>query len=454
VRLETSPDDIQGMHVASGILTARGGMTSHAAVVARGMNRCCIAGCKELRVERGRAVISTPHGEVELREGDWLSLNGSSGKAYAGRMRVVTPKLQGEFSEFLGVADSVRTMDVYANCDTPEDAKTALDFGAQGIGLVRTEHMFFSGRRIRAMREMILALDRAGRERALAKLLPFQREDFYGILKVMSGRPVVIRLIDPPLHEFLPRADEAEEIRALASDLRVSEMAVLQKIADLHEENPMLGFRGCRLGIVYPEITRMQVQAIFEASLRLAEEGLFPVPHIEVPLVGHVEEFLPLRAVAHAVARELGAVGVIPYQIGTMIEVPRAALTADELAPHADFLSFGTNDLTQMTCGFSRDDAGSFLGVYAQKSIYPRDPFQSLDGSGVAKLMNLCCQLSRSANPHINIGICGEHGGDPVSITICQRLGSPYRIPLARLAAAQAAVQYGKSASVFFTSKL
>jgi len=450
VRLETSPDDIHGMAVAKGVLTARGGMTSHAAVVARGMNLCCVAGCSTINIDEHKHTITfdTAAGKVTKREGDWISLNGSQGVVYDGQIPVVTPTLGGDFSAFLEICDQVRTMKVYANADTPKDAQVSLGFGAEGIGLVRTEHMFFAVERLRVMQEMICAGTLAARQSALDRLLPFQTSDFHGILKVMTGKPVVIRLLDPPLHEFLPSLHHPEEIKEMAVRLSIPVPELEQKIRSLQEVNPMLGFRGCRLGVVFPEINYMQVKAIFQASLQLIAEGFVPRPHIEVPLVGNVAEFLPLKEMVEELAIKMGAKGKVHYEVGTMIEVPRAALVANELAAHADFMSFGTNDLTQMTCGFSRDDAASFLKPYVEKKIYPNDPFQSLDGTGVAKLMVLTEQLARSVKPNIDLGICGEHGGDPASISICHRIGlnniscSPYRVPVARLAAAQAAVRF------------
>lgn len=461
VRLETSPDDIEGMHVSEGVLTARGGMTSHAAVVARGMNLCCVAGCSTITVDEEKGTVS--FGNKTMRKGEWISLNGSKGIAYNGKLPVVTPELSGNFEKFLSICDKVRTMDVFANADTPKDAQTALNFGAQGIGLVRTEHMFFDKARLKVVQEMILAEDLMARNKALDKLLPFQIADFTGILKVMTGRPVVIRLLDPPLHEFLPHHDDAKGIEELSGILGRSVESLNSTISALQEVNPMLGFRGCRLGVVNPEINAMQVKAIFTASLSLLKDGFTPLPRIEVPLVGNVKEFCLIKDMILRVARETGAEGKVDYEVGTMIEVPRAALTADELAQHAQFMSFGTNDLTQMTCGFSRDDSGSFLKHYVAKGIYPADPFQSLDATGVAKLLVITEQLARAVNPKIDIGICGEHGGDPSSINICQRVGlnniscSPYRVPVARLAAAQAAVNFSgakKTYPINLTAKL
>eukprot|EP00457_Paulinella_chromatophora_P000739 gb/GEZN01000739.1/.p1 GENE.gb/GEZN01000739.1/~~gb/GEZN01000739.1/.p1 ORF type:complete len:887 (+),score=168.01 gb/GEZN01000739.1/:129-2789(+) len=460
VRLETSPEDISGMAVTQGVLTARGGMTSHAAVVARGMNVCCVAGCSDISVsEEAKKLVA---GGKTFTEGEWLSIDGSTGEVFDGKLAVVSPELSGDFSKILELSDEFRSMDVMANADTPKDAKVALDFGARGIGLVRTEHMFFATDRIFAVREMILAADEPARRKALAKLLPFQRDDFYGILEVMDGLPVIIRLIDPPLHEFLPK--ETQDIEELAKELNFKAEQVKAKVESMEEVNPMLGFRGCRLGIVFPEINEMQVQAIFEASIKLKQKGLHPRPLIEIPLVGNLKEFLPLKKMILRVAQESGAIDAkVHFEIGTMIEVPRAALTADELAPEVQFMSFGTNDLTQMTCGFSRDDSGAFLKEYVKKNIYTRDPFASIDQEGVGKLMQLCVSLARSTNPGIDIGICGEHGGDPTSVEFCHRIRlsnvscSPYRVPVARLAAAQAAVKYGiapKSKSIFLKAHL
>lgn len=445
VRLETSPEDISGMAVAQGILTARGGMTSHAAVVARGMNVCCVAGCGDIAVhEKQKNFVCK--GKT-YREGDWISLDGSTGEVYSGKLPVITPDIKGDFNTILSWADEFRKIGVLANADTPADAKVARDFGAQGIGLVRTEHMFFDAKRINVMREMILANDTAGRKLALNKLLPFQRDDFKGILSVMSGLPVVIRLIDPPLHEFLPHEDK--DIAVVAKEMNISAADIKRKVVAMHEFNPMLGFRGCRLGIVYPEINEMQVRAIFEASVALVKEGKAPRPLIEIPLVGTLKEFIPLKKMVRQIAKETGAEGKVKYEVGTMIEVPRAALVADELAKEADFFSFGTNDLTQMTCGFSRDDSSKFLEPYVKQGIYSRDPFEAIDQEGVGKLMRICVALARGTNPHIDIGICGEHGGEPSSVMFCHRIGmdnvscSPYRVPIARLAAAHAALKFG-----------
>lgn len=459
-RLETSPEDIAGMASAEGVLTARGGMTSHAAVVARGMGTCCIAGCSDMKFS-GKTF--TANG-VTFKEGDWLSLNGTSGEFFAGKLPVVKPILKGEFAEFMSYCNEFTDLDVMTNADNPEDAQVAKDFGAVGIGLCRTEHMFFDEKRIFAVRQMILADTLADRKAALAKLLPFQRSDFKGIMKVMSGLPVIIRLLDPPLHEFLPH-EEREQV-ALANAIAGGDVQKIKdKVASLAEFNPMLGFRGCRLGVVYPEINEMQITAIFQAAVELKKEGSDPRPHIEVPLAGNVKEFLPIKEIILRVAKETGAEGYLPYHIGTMIEVPRAALRANEFASEVDFMSFGTNDLTQMTCGFSRDDSATFLKHYVAKKIYERDPFQAIDQEGVGRLMRICVSLARSVNPNIDIGICGEHAGEATSVEFCHRIGldnvscSPYRVPVAILAAAQAHINHGHSKKsrpdeILMTSKL
>jgi len=447
VRLETSPEDITGMIAAEGILTARGGMTSHAAVVARGMNVCCVAGCSDITVKEHDGVMIVKGGKT-YKEGDWITLDGSTGSVYDGQLPVVDPVLGGEFEELLKMADSVSRLVVMANADTPKDAGIARKFGAKGVGLCRTEHMFFNPQRILNVRQMILAEDLKSRQAALDKLLVFQREDFVGILGEMAGLPVVIRLLDPPLHEFLPQEDKEQQQLADLAGITLAQ--VKAKCASLHEFNPMLGFRGVRLGIVYPEINAMQVQAIFEASLELLKQGKKPLPFIEVPLVGKVAEFTMIKDMIEKLAVSTGAKGKVNYKVGTMIEVPRAALTADEFASEAEFMSFGTNDLTQMTCGFSRDDSASFLKAYVQKGIYPKDPFESIDQTGVGKLMQVCINLARTKNEHMDFGICGEHGGDPASIAFCHRIGldnvscSPFRVPIARLAAGQAALTYGQ----------
>ncbi len=447
VRLETSPEDIQGMSVAQGILTARGGMTSHAAVVARGMGKCCVAGCSDITVDEKEKQFKA--GERVFKEGDYITLDGSTGEVMAGQIPVIDPELKGEFKTLMEWADSFRKLVVLTNADTPHDAQVAKNFGAEGIGLTRTEHMFFEGDRITSVREMILAENEESRRKALDKLLPLQKQDFRGIFEVMSGLPVIIRLLDPPLHEFLPH--EEKEMRQVAEQMGVEVSRIREKVDSLKEFNPMLGFRGCRLGVVYPEINEMQVRAIFEAALEAKEAGKDPKPEIEIPLVGNVKEFIPLKEMVKRIAKETGAEGKIEYKVGTMIEVPRAAITADELAKEVEFMSFGTNDLTQMTCGFSRDDAGKFLKHYVEKEIYNRDPFQSIDQEGVGKLMELCVKNARKVNPKIGIGICGEHAGEPMSVEFCHRIGlndvscSPFRVPIARLAAAQAALKEKQS---------
>jgi len=446
VRAETSPEDIGGMNVAQGILTSRGGMTSHAAVVARGMGKCCVAGAGDVVVEEEARRFRV--GSVVVNEGDWLTLNGTTGEVILGQVNLVEPSLAGEFGELMGWSDEVRKLGVRANADIPRDARVAREFGAEGIGLCRTEHMFFAPDRIKAVREMILADDVAGREKALAKLLPFQKSDFIGLFREMQGRPVTIRLLDPPLHEFLPQ--EEEQLEELSREMGVSVEKLRDRVESLKEFNPMLGHRGCRLGVTYPEIYNMQVRAIFEAACELAREGMTIVPEVMIPLVGTKKELGMLRKEAERVADEvMAAAGVkLEYHIGTMIEVPRAAVTADEIAEVADFFSFGTNDLTQMTFGFSRDDAGKFLGAYLAKEILPADPFQTIDQDGVGQLVRMGVEKGRATNPTLKTGICGEHGGDPKSIEFCHRVGlnyvscSPYRVPIARLAAAQAEIKY------------
>ncbi len=448
VRVETSPEDISGMHVAEGILTARGGMTSHAAVVARGMGKCCVAGAGEIAIDYNAATISV--GGHTINTGVPISLNGSTGAVYLGEIPTITPEVSGDFETLLSWADEVRHLGVRANADTPQDAAIAVKFGAEGIGLCRTEHMFFEEARIVAVREMILADDETGRREALSKLLPMQRSDFEGLFRVMQERPVTIRFLDPPLHEFLPHDEEGQ--REVARVIGVSVEQVREKVDALHEFNPMLGHRGCRLGITYPEISEMQVRAIMEAACNVHAEGVAVLPEIMVPLVGSVKELILQRELIEHIATDvLAERGLtkkdIPYMIGTMIEVPRAAITADEIAQEAEFFSFGTNDLTQMGCGFSRDDAGSFLKDYVAKGIYAHDPFQVLDQSGVGKLVEMACKLGRKTRPDIELGICGEHGGEPSSIKFCHRIGldyvscSPYRVPIARLAAAHAALE-------------
>jgi len=448
VRTETSPDDIKGMHAAVGILTARGGMTSHAAVVARGMGKCCVTGCSDISVkeEEGKFVVNG----VEIREGDFITLDGSTGEVFKGKLPVIDPELSGDFGELMRWADKYRRLRVRTNADNPHDSRVAVGFGAEGIGLCRTEHMFFEGERIRAVREMILAEDKKAREKAIAKLLPMQRADFISIFEVMQGRPVTIRLLDPPLHEFLPR--EEDEILELAKEMGVKPSVLKEKIEDLHEFNPMLGHRGCRLGIVYPEISEMQVRAIFEAAVEVKKRGVGVKPEIMVPLVGDVKELELQKEVIVRIAEEVmrRAEQRVDYVVGTMIEVPRAALTADEVAKQAEFFSFGTNDLTQMTLGLSRDDAGKFLPEYVKLGIYPQDPFQVIDQRGVGYLMRICVEKARKVKPGLKIGICGEHGGEPTSVEFCDELGldyvscSPFRVPIARLAAAQAVLKREK----------
>lgn len=448
VRIETSPEDLRGMNVAKGILTARGGMTSHAAVVARGMGKCCVSGAGALQIDYKLRTM-TVGGKI-FQEGDFISLNGTSGEVYEGKIATIDPELSGYFGELMTIADKYKRMSVRTNADTPKDAQIARNFGAQGIGLTRTEHMFFEGDRIKAMREMILADDVAGREKALEKLLPMQRSDFEGIFEAMAGYGVTIRLLDPPLHEFVPH-EEANQL-VMAKEMGISVEQVKQKVESLHEFNPMLGHRGCRLGITYPEITAMQARAIIEAAMNLKAKGIDARPEIMVPLVGTVAELKNqteiIRSVAEKVFAEKG--DRIDYQVGTMIEIPRAALTADHIAAEADFFSFGTNDLTQMTLGYSRDDAGKFLPDYLNRGILKQDPFQILDQNGVGLLMEIGVTRGRQTKPNLKIGICGEHGGEPSSVEFCDGLGmnyvscSPYRVPIARLAAAQANIRHSK----------
>ncbi len=446
VRIETSPDDIHGMHAAEGILTARGGMTSHAAVVARGMGKCCVAGCGALRVDLATGEVRVA-GQV-LKAGDWLTLDGSTGEVLRGRVPTVTPELGGAFRDLMRWADRIRTLRVRTNADTPADAKLAREFGAEGIGLCRTEHMFFEPSRILAVREMILANDTPARERALAKILPMQRGDFEGIFRAMAGLPVTIRLLDPPLHEFLPHGDD--EIHQVAEALGSDAAVVRAKVEEVKEFNPMLGHRGCRLGVTFPEIYRMQVRAIMEAACAVARERVRVAPEIMLPLIAHRGELVLLRdLIEHEVAAVLAenpGVRVRP-SIGTMIEVPRAALIADQLAELAEFFSFGTNDLTQTGYALSRDDAGKFLPDYVERGILTDDPFVSVDEDGIGQLMRIGVERGRRTRPSLKVGICGEHGGDPKSVRFCARLGfdyvscSPFRVPVARLAAAQAAVE-------------
>ncbi len=445
VRIETSPEDIGGMNVAKGILTSRGGMTSHAAVVARGMGTCCVAGCGDIAINYKKKTLTA--GGVTLKEGDWVSLNGSLGTVYEGQVDTIDAKLTGPFGAIMKLADKYRTLGIRTNADTPQDTAVAVKFGAEGIGLTRTEHMFFEGDRIVAMRKMILAEDEAGRKAALAKLLPLQRKDFIGIFKALKGRPATIRFLDPPLHEFVPhdKAGQAEMAKAMG----VKPAVIKAKVESLHEFNPMLGHRGCRLGITYPEITATQTQAVIEAAF--AVKGA--KPEIMIPLVGNVKELVNQKQIVLDVIEQVMAkkkVKKLPFdlKIGTMIEVPRGAVTADQVAEEAEFFSFGTNDLTQMGCGFSRDDAAKFLGQYVEEGIYEADPFQSLDRDGVGELVRIAVEKGRSVRPDLKLGICGEHGGDPSSVEFCHQVGldyvscSPYRVPIARLAAAQAAINF------------
>ncbi len=443
-RIETSPEDLEGMNLAKGILTARGGMTSHAAVVARGMGKCCISGAGALKLNYKTRTLSVDG--KEYHEGDWISLNGSTGNIIEGKVATMEPELSGEFAELMALADKYTRMKVRSNADSPKDARIARSFGAQGIGLTRTEHMFFEVDRIKAMREMILADTVKGRKQALAKLLPMQKADFEGIFRVMDGLPVTIRLLDPPLHEFVPQQLTTQ--KELAEDLHISLDTVKSKLAELHEFNPMMGHRGCRLGNTYPEITEMQTTAILEAALDLKAEGITVIAEIMVPLVGIVSEFEEQDRIIRATAKRVFEKRKVKvdFLVGTMIEVPRAVLTADSIARHADFFSFGTNDLTQFTYGYSRDDAGKFLKVYLDKGILKEDPFESLDQEGVGSLVVMGTEKGRSVKPGLKVGICGEHGGEPASVAFCHRAGldyvscSPYRVPIARVAAAQAAL--------------
>ena len=448
VRLETSPEDIEGMNLAKGVLTIRGGMTSHAAVVARGMGRCCVSGCGELTISEENKTLTTKDGEV-FKEGDYISVDGSTGKVYGGEVKTVEPEISGDFETFMKWADEVRKLQVRTNADTPRDAKQALKFGAEGIGLCRTEHMFFEEERIFAIRQMIVSDTVEQREKALAKLLPMQRGDFEELYKEMKGYPVTIRFLDPPLHEFVPHTDD--EIRPLAKELGMTFEALKDKIATLHEFNPMMGHRGCRLAVTYPEIAKMQTRAVMEAAINVDKSGIKVVPEIMIPLVGEKKELAYVKGIVVDTINEVFKEQnyKLDYKIGTMIEIPRAALTADEIAEEAEFFSFGTNDLTQMTFGFSRDDAGKFLNDYYNKQILESDPFARIDEKGVGKLVKMAAEMGRKTRKDIHLGICGEHGGDPATIDFCHRVGldyvscSPYRVPIARLAAAQAAIKSG-----------
>jgi pyruvate,orthophosphate dikinase len=445
VRIETSPEDLAGMAAAQGILTARGGMTSHAAVVARGMGKCCVSGAGTLKIDYAAKTIEVDG--LVVKEGDYISLNGSTGDIFLGKVATKEAELDADFAELMTLADKHTRMSVRTNADTPHDAQVARKFGATGIGLCRTEHMFFEGEKIKAMREMILAKDEAGRRIALAKILPYQEADFEGIFAAMEGCPVTVRLLDPPLHEFVPHDDKGQQ--EMAEAMGVSIKVIKQRVDALHEQNPMLGHRGCRLGNTYPEITEMQTRAILGAALVLKKKGIKVLPEIMVPLVGIKFEFNEqdkiIRDTAAKLFEERG--DSIDFKVGTMIEIPRAALTADRIAEKAEFFSFGTNDLTQMTFGYSRDDIASFLPIYLEKKILKADPFQVLDQIGVGQLVQMATEKGRSVRPNLKVGICGEHGGEPSSVEFCHRVGlnyvscSPFRVPIARLAAAQAALR-------------
>ena len=446
VRLETSPEDIEGMHFARGILTVRGGMTSHAAVVARGMGTCCVSGCGDIVMDEANKQFTL--GGKTYKEGDWISLDGSTGNIYGEAIATVPADPgSGYFGRLMGWADKYRQLMVYTNADTPRDAKQGRAFGAQGIGLCRTEHMFFEGERIKAMREMIVADNTEDRKKGLAKILPYQQSDFEAIYEAMEGCPVIIRFLDPPLHEFLPTKEE--DIKEIAGEMGISVEKLHAVIESLHEFNPMMGHRGCRLCVSYPEIAEMQTTAVINAAINVTKKGQYKIsPNIMIPLVGEEKELKFVKDVVVATADKLIKESGIDmkYEVGTMIEIPRAALTADEIAKEAEFFSFGTNDLTQMTFGFSRDDSGKFLSAYYDAKIYENDPFAKLDQNGVGKLMKLAIDLGKPVNPKLHLGICGEHGGDPASVEYCDSIGldyvscSPFRVPIARLAAAQAAI--------------
>ena len=448
VRIETSPEDLAGMAVAEGILTARGGMTSHAAVVARGMGKCCVSGAGALNIDYKARTVEVDG--VLLKEGDYISLNGSTGEVYKDKVETKAAELSGDFAELMDLADKYTKLQVRTNADTPHDAAVARNFGAVGIGLCRTEHMFFEGEKIKAMREMILAENAEGRRKALAKILPYQQADFKGIFKAMEGCPVTVRLLDPPLHEFVPHDLKGQQ--EMADTMGVSLQYIQQRVEALCEHNPMLGHRGCRLGNTYPEITQMQTRAILGAALELKKEGVETHPEIMVPLTGILYEFKQQEEVIRAEAAQLfEEVGdSIDFKVGTMIEIPRAALTADRIASSAEFFSFGTNDLTQMTFGYSRDDIASFLPIYLEKKILKVDPFQVLDQNGVGQLVRMATEKGRAIRPDLKCGICGEHGGEPSSVKFCHKVGlnyvscSPFRVPIARLAAAQAAIEHSQ----------
>ena len=449
-RLETSPEDIEGMNLAHGILTVRGGMTSHAAVVARGMGTCCVSGCGEIQVDEEKKTLTLADGTV-FKEGDYISLDGSTGYVYGEQVKTVAPEISGNFETIMEWADATRKLQIRTNADTPRDATQARKFGAEGIGLCRTEHMFFEEERIFNFRRMITADTVEKREEALAKILPYQRDDFEGLFRAMDGYTVTIRFLDPPLHEFLPHTDE--EIKPLAESLGMTFEALKARVISLKEFNPMMGHRGCRLAVTYPEIAKMQTTAVIEAAINVKKEGIDVHPEIMIPLVGSVKELKYVKDIVVATAEEILAKSdtKVEYHVGTMIEIPRAALTADEIAQEAEFFSFGTNDLTQMTFGFSRDDATKFLGDYYGKKILEQDPFATIDQDGVGKLVAMAAELGRKTRPEIHLGICGEHGGDPKSIDFCHRVGldyvscSPFRVPVARLAAAQAAIKARKN---------
>ncbi len=447
-RLETSPEDIEGMNLAHGILTVRGGMTSHAAVVARGMGTCCVSGCGSIIVDEQTKTLTAPDGTV-YKEGDYISLDGATGNVYGEKIKTVEPDISGDFETIMNWADEVRKLQIRTNADTPRDALQARKFGAEGIGLCRTEHMFFEEERIFNFRRMITADSEKVREEALEKILPYQRDDFEGLFRAMDGYTVTIRFLDPPLHEFLPHTEE--EIIPLAKSLGMTTEALKNRVESLKEFNPMMGHRGCRLAITYPEIARMQTRAVIEAAINVKKEGKTVIPEIMIPLIGTVNELKYVKNIVVKTAEEIiKETGVdLKYEVGTMIEIPRAALTADEIAKEAEFFSFGTNDLTQMTFGFSRDDASKFLNDYYKKKILEQDPFATIDQEGVGKLVAMAAELGRKTRPSIHLGICGEHGGDPKSIEFCHKIGlnyvscSPFRVPLARLAAAQAAIKSG-----------
>ena len=444
VRTETSPEDIQGMAAAEGILTARGGMTSHAAVVARGMGKCCVAGCNDISVDEANKQFSIK--DLVIKESDWITMDGSKGEVMLGKVPTMDPKLSGDFETFIKWADGYRKLGIKTNADTPKDCSLARELGAEGVGLCRTEHMFFDGDRIKAVREMILAETDEGRRKAINKLLPYQKGDFIGIFEAMDGLPVTIRLLDPPLHEFMPQ--EEKDIKELAIEMKVSAARLKEIISSLHEFNPMLGFRGSRLGIIYPEIFEMQAKAIIESAIEVNKSGKKAIPQIMIPLIGIANEARELHKGIKKIADEIikASNAELKYKIGTMIELPRACMIADKLAESMEFFSFGTNDLTQTTYGFSRDDAGKFISGYIEKGIFEKDPFQVLDAEGVGSLMKICIEKARKTNPRIELGICGEHGGDPESVHTSHKLGldyvscSPFRVPIARLAAAQAAL--------------